>query len=85
MTTSWGGHLGWFELGGDRWFVKPVNNFLNLMAKEVDLETPFMVQNPENIPSHIDLERPGGEPNTTPKPEFSPMRRKLGLKLAQSA
>ena len=24
MTTSWGGHLGWYELGGDRWFVKPV-------------------------------------------------------------
>lgn len=24
MTTSWGGHLGWFELGGGRWFVKPV-------------------------------------------------------------
>lgn len=24
LTTSWGGHLGWFELGGGRWFVKPV-------------------------------------------------------------
>ena len=24
MTTSWGGHLGWFELGGGRWFVQPV-------------------------------------------------------------
>lgn len=24
VTTSWGGHLGWYELGGDRWFVKPV-------------------------------------------------------------
>lgn len=24
LTTSWGGHLGWFELGGARWFVKPV-------------------------------------------------------------
>lgn len=23
-TTSSGGHLGWFELGGGRWFVKPV-------------------------------------------------------------
>jgi hypothetical protein len=28
LTTSWGGHLGWFELGGDRWFVKPVCIFL---------------------------------------------------------
>lgn len=25
LTTSWGGHLGWFELGGGRWFVKPVS------------------------------------------------------------
>lgn len=24
LTTSWGGHLGWFEFGGGRWFVKPV-------------------------------------------------------------
>ena len=24
LTTSHGGHLGWFELGGGRWFVKPV-------------------------------------------------------------
>lgn len=26
MCTSWGGHLGWFELGGGRWFVNPVCN-----------------------------------------------------------
>lgn len=25
VTTSWGGHLGWFEFGGSRWFVKPVS------------------------------------------------------------
>lgn len=24
-TTSMGGHLGWFETGGSRWFVKPVS------------------------------------------------------------
>lgn len=24
LTTSWGGHLGWFEIGGSRWFTKPV-------------------------------------------------------------
>lgn len=23
--TSLGGHLGWFEVGGGRWFVKPVS------------------------------------------------------------
>ena len=24
-TTSAGGHLAWFESGGERWFVKPVS------------------------------------------------------------
>lgn len=23
-TTTWGGHLSWFESGGSRWFTKPV-------------------------------------------------------------
>jgi hypothetical protein len=33
LTTSWGGHLGWFELGGDRWFVKPVSDIFPLNPK----------------------------------------------------
>ncbi|KAL2871287.1 putative hydrolase, alpha/beta fold family [Aspergillus lucknowensis] len=78
MTTSWGGHLGWFEFGGDRWFVKPVTNFLNMMVKRVDLETPPVVEKPELVnwevttpPSDASMEsRPGG---------FNPMRRKLAL------
>lgn len=24
-TTTWGGHLSWFESGGSRWFTKPVS------------------------------------------------------------
>ncbi|KAI1169102.1 carboxylesterase-like protein [Nemania serpens] len=35
-TTSLGGHLGWFELGGGRWHGKPVYNFLSHMAFEID-------------------------------------------------
>ncbi|KAI8630151.1 carboxylesterase-like protein [Xylariaceae sp. FL1651] len=35
-TTSLGGHLGWFEIDGGRWHSKPVCNFLNHMAFEVD-------------------------------------------------
>ena len=27
-ATTLGGHLGWFELGGGRWFVKPVSYFV---------------------------------------------------------
>ncbi|KAI9793611.1 MAG: hypothetical protein M1833_000697 [Piccolia ochrophora] len=36
--TSHGGHLGWFESGGGRWFAKPAANFLKKMATEVDLD-----------------------------------------------
>ncbi|KAI1126374.1 carboxylesterase-like protein [Nemania abortiva] len=35
-TTSLGGHIGWFELGGGRWHGKPVYNFLSHMAFEID-------------------------------------------------
>ncbi|KAH1909762.1 hypothetical protein KXV57_000833 [Aspergillus fumigatus] len=84
LTTSWGGHLGWFELGGDRWFVKPVTNFLNAMAKEIDLETPFIVEHPEKLPGHLanhfDLNK---DADTAPKPDFDPMRRKLATKMVQ--
>jgi hypothetical protein len=84
LTTSWGGHLGWFELGGDRWFVKPVTNFLNAMAKEIDLGTPFIVEHPEKLPGHIanhfDLNK---DADTAPKPDFDPMRRKLAMKMVQ--
>ncbi|KAI8181484.1 putative esterase [Colletotrichum sp. SAR 10_86] len=35
-TTSLGGHLCWFEPGGGRWHAKPVTNFFNHMAFNVD-------------------------------------------------
>ncbi|MCJ1276964.1 hypothetical protein MMC21_004773 [Puttea exsequens] len=37
-TTSLGGHLGWFEKGGDRWFVKPASQFLFRMTQDIDLD-----------------------------------------------
>ncbi|RDW70186.1 alpha hydrolase-3 [Coleophoma crateriformis] len=37
-TTSLGGHLSWFEIGGGRWHAKPAINFLNNMLK-LDPET----------------------------------------------
>ncbi|CAK42236.1 putative esterase YMR210W [Aspergillus awamori] len=82
MTTSWGGHLGWFELGGGRWFVKPVANFLNLMAKEVDLSVPFKVEDPEKIPGHLAHHTgPEKDADTAPKPKFIPAQRKLDLQI----
>lgn len=84
LTTSWGGHLGWFELGGGRWFVKPIINFLNKMVGEVDLEAPLQVEKPGMIPGH-DIAHGGLEQNadTGSKPEFDPMRRKLAIPALQ--
>jgi len=78
LTTSWGGHLGWFELGGSRWFTRPAANFLDLMAKTIDLSvTPIPEKNKE---------RPEGEHlanGNTYKPSyvstFHPMHRKLSM------
>ncbi|KAL2855482.1 Alpha/Beta hydrolase protein [Aspergillus pseudoustus] len=78
MTTSWGGHLGWFEFGGGRWFVKPVTNFLNMMAKEVDSEVSPVVEKPELV--HGDSLTPQEGISIESKAvSFSPMSRKLAL------
>ncbi|KAF7718680.1 Alpha/beta hydrolase fold-1 domain-containing protein [Penicillium ucsense] len=82
MTTSWGGHLGWFELGGERWFVKPVTNFLNKMAKEIDTDIPGVVENPDRLPGRIISHfGPEKDDDVSPKPEFLPVNRKLDMKL----
>ncbi|KAJ5180288.1 hypothetical protein N7492_003498 [Penicillium capsulatum] len=84
LTTSWGGHLGWFELGGERWFVKPVTNFLNKMAKEIDPQIPGVVEHPEKLPGQIaNHPGPDKDPDTAPKPKFNPVHRKLDMKLPQ--
>ncbi|KAJ5752274.1 hypothetical protein N7520_009191 [Penicillium odoratum] len=83
VTTSWGGHLGWFELGGDRWFVKPVNNFLNKMAKEIDHQIPGVVENPEKLPGLIASHPgPGKDADLAPKPDYNVLRRRLDMKMS---
>lgn len=58
---------------------------MNLMAKDIDLDTPFVVENPERLPGHIPNHAdPSKEPDTAPKPDFNPIRRKLDMKLAVS-
>lgn len=37
LTTTMGGHLSWFEVGGTRWHAKPTVNFLNYIAFKTDL------------------------------------------------
>ncbi|KAH6892277.1 Alpha/Beta hydrolase protein [Thelonectria olida] len=63
LTTSLGGHLCWFEIGGSRWFVRPVANFLNHLAFKTDLDS----LKPQ--PSAIDLVDAGHN--------YVPMRRKM--------
>ncbi|QLI65538.1 uncharacterized protein G6M90_00g003590 [Metarhizium brunneum] len=66
ITTSMGGHLCWFEMGGSRWHPKPICNFLNHLAFKADLDsiTPSRVPTPEN-PKH--------------GADYNPMRRKLQI------
>lgn len=35
-TTSQGGHLGWFEAGGGRWYARAVTAFLKGMQEKLD-------------------------------------------------
>ncbi|KKA29035.1 hypothetical protein TD95_002183 [Thielaviopsis punctulata] len=49
LATSLGGHLGWFEVGGSRWFSKPVCNFFNRMAFDVDLDA---IPKSDLLPKH---------------------------------
>ncbi|TVY20148.1 putative esterase [Lachnellula arida] len=53
-TTSLGGHLSWFEIGGHRWHARPCVNFLNKMAFEVEIEAPGSLTNGEGTakPGH---------------------------------
>ncbi|KAH7318490.1 Alpha/Beta hydrolase protein [Stachybotrys elegans] len=67
ITTSLGGHLCWFETGGSRWHSRPIFNFFNYFASQVDLDSVV----------------PTLDPVTTAKPSrgsyFDAMRRKMEL------
>lgn len=54
------------------------------MAKEVDLQKPFVVEKPDELPGYIaNHYEPGKDADATSKPQFDPMRRKLVLKMLQ--
>ena len=55
---------------------------MNKMAKEIDLGSPGVVENPDKLPGRIvDKHDPASDPDTAPKPQFEPMRRRMNLKL----
>jgi uncharacterized protein len=65
-TTSLGGHMSYFEIGGGRWLAKPVSNFLKLMASEIDLDS---IQPTLN----------GHASKAVVRTHFEPVRRKLEI------
>ncbi|KAL2179213.1 Alpha/Beta hydrolase protein [Thermothelomyces heterothallicus CBS 202.75] len=66
LTTSLGGHLSWFELGGGRWHARPICNFLNRMVTEINLDA-------------ITPDANGTKLETQFVTEFDPVRRKLQI------
>ena len=70
-TTSSGGHLSWFQSNGQRWFAKPAVNFLNKMAREIDLRESRKVM----ADGWAETLKQGSPPPFT----FAPMRRKLHI------
>ncbi|KAL9099196.1 MAG: hypothetical protein Q9163_005272 [Psora crenata] len=69
-TTSKGGHLGWFESGGGRWFTKPACQFLQRMVQDVDLK-----KLAETL-REVEAARAG---NSGASGSFVPTRRKLQI------
>ena len=67
-TTSMGGHLGWFEVGGGRWLSRPASSFLRKIAQECDLKA-----------LRIDVHARAIGPWHTAVSDFDPLRRKLRL------
>lgn len=71
-TTSLGGHLSWFELGGGRWMAKAAEKFFVTMQEDVDEER-YSKEHP--LPEG-EIVRWRREPL---KPYFNPLRRKMGV------
>ncbi|KAK7888145.1 hypothetical protein LTR67_009022 [Exophiala xenobiotica] len=68
-TTTTGGHLSWFELGGKRWFARVT------MAREIDLDA---ISQTDADGSQLEgrISREQRDPLT---PVFEPMRRKMHI------
>ncbi|MCJ1337040.1 hypothetical protein MMC09_002319 [Bachmanniomyces sp. S44760] len=68
-TTSLGGHLSWFEMGGGRWFARAATHFLMKMANDIDLSSPV------SSPNDLTKDRPADKK----APFWDPMIRKLHI------
>ncbi|KAL6242686.1 hypothetical protein RBB50_010332 [Rhinocladiella similis] len=74
-TTSTGGHLSWFELGGKRWFARVTTAFFQTMARDIDLDAISRTDADDT-----QLEGQISRDQRTPLvPIFEPMRRKMHI------
>lgn len=71
VSTSSGGHLGWFELGGGRWMAKSVNNFLRKLADDVDLKALQALRKSDKVL------------NDAKSPQWQVLRRRLEVPVAR--
>ncbi|KAJ1329498.1 hypothetical protein MN608_06234 [Microdochium nivale] len=72
-TTSMGGHIGWYEIGGGRWHAKPIFNFLNRMAFDIDADSISRDQGLHQAPR---MKEAG-----SPQMHFEPLRRRMNVNL----
>ncbi|KIW17315.1 hypothetical protein PV08_04507 [Exophiala spinifera] len=74
-TTSTGGHLGWFELGGKRWFARVTTAFFQTMARDIDLDA-ISRTDADDAQVEGQISRNNRHPLV---PVFEPMRRKMHI------
>ncbi|TID20296.1 alpha/beta fold family hydrolase [Venturia nashicola] len=75
-STSLGGHLSWFEPGGERWFSRVAESWLRKMATEVD----FKALRAERETSTVGVQNEmtsSGSPNKREMPVYRGVVRKL--------
>jgi len=66
-ATSMGGHLGWFQLGGTRWFAQAAAAFLRKFDSDIDTVATASINTARN-----QNDVPVGD-----GPQFDPLRRRL--------
>ncbi|PSR94333.1 Alpha/Beta hydrolase protein [Coniella lustricola] len=71
LTTSLGGHLAYYEIGGGRWHAKPIVNFLRNMAETINLKSISHQVNGDTVV----------EPQYASS--FDPIRRKMQVEVAE--
>jgi hypothetical protein len=58
VTTNWGGHLSWFQVGGKRWFATAICEIFMKMHNDVDTSA-----TPKPVESKADRKYPIWDPS----------------------